>query len=386
MLLLLLLACAVSTRPENIDDDTEWGIFAALRNAQSCGDTTGQECSCCSCCHVVEDLRRRVVALERGIAQLTGQQASKSPAAAHCPSVPAVSAATVAAANAAPALAHMQASYCSEWVSLLCSPKPACASVFSPDVVASFSLSGRPKRRQSLPCPTADQPRTRSALVWSAAMLEWLRQRRRSQPPRPHPSRASNLHKMFILLAVEALLASAALQPSNVQAHLLLSRIFRGQRKLNCAVHHVLEMLKTQGDGVDALAALAFLLQHTALPAASAASNLEIIASASIPDIQQRLCAALHAAAAVHSVVLPASICSLAPPALLMQSVTYSSQWSNFFRADMAGHMQSHSFVPGCVPVLLHHHYHNLLWHPLGLTVLLHALHFHFFYQQILER
>jgi len=191
-------------------------------------------------------------------------------------------------------------------------------------------------------------------------MRKWFCQRRRSA----HNASLFPRHNFVTAPhAVQALLASAALQPNNVQSHLLLSRIFRGQRKLNCALHHVMEILRIQGDGVDALAALAFLLQQSSVPAPSATINSEFILSASISDTQQRLCAALHAAAAIHKVVLPGSICSLAPPALLTQAATYSSQWSTFFRAHMPGHMQSHSFVPGHHPIFLHHHYHNVLCH-----------------------
>jgi hypothetical protein len=160
--------------------------------------------------------------------------------------------------------------------------------------------------------------------------------------------------------AVQALLASAALQPNNVQAHVLLSRIFRGQRKLNCALHHVMEMLRIQGDSVDALSAFAFLLQRNAEQASSVISQSQVSSSAStFFDVQQRLCRALNTAAAVHDVSLPPSICLLAPPALLTQHAAYSAQWSTFFRAHMPGHMLSNSFVSG---------HHNVFAHPIIVT------------------
>ena len=129
LLLLLLLAssgCAVATRPVNIDDDAEWGIFAALRSAHSASERQGPEaslatmpsdvsCHECNCCHDVQDLKKRVAAMEHEIAHLSGKVSMPS-AASPCPSIPAVAAASLAAADAAPALAHMQASYCSEWV------------------------------------------------------------------------------------------------------------------------------------------------------------------------------------------------------------------------------------------------------------------------------
>ncbi len=155
---------------------------------------------------------------------------------------------------------------------------------------------------------------------------------------------------MTVLRAVQALLASVALQPNNVQAHLLLSRIFRGQRKLNCALHHVNEVLKAQNDSVDTLSAFAFLMQHTAVQASSVVSQSQTSSSSSISDVQQRLCRALNTAAAAHDVLLPPSICLLAPPTLLTQDATYSSQWSTFFRAHMPGHMLSNNFVPGHAP------------------------------------
>lgn len=131
LLLLLLLAssgCAVATRPVNIDDDAEWGIFAALRSAHSASERQGPEaslatmpsdvsCHECNCCHDVQDLKKRVAAMEHEIAHLSGKVSMPS-AASPCPSIPAVAAASLAAADAAPALAHMQASYCNEWVRL----------------------------------------------------------------------------------------------------------------------------------------------------------------------------------------------------------------------------------------------------------------------------
>ena len=153
--------------------------------------------------------------------------------------------------------------------------------------------------------------------------------------------------------AVQALLASATLQPNNVQAHLLLSRIFRGQRKFDCALHHVLETLSIQGDSVETLAALVFLLQHNAERAAPAGSHLQHMSNISISDAQHRLCRALHAAAASLDVTLPASICFPAPPALLMQHASYSAQWAAFFRAHMPSHMLSNSFVPGQYPCFM---------------------------------
>jgi hypothetical protein len=160
--------------------------------------------------------------------------------------------------------------------------------------------------------------------------------------------------------AVQALLASAVLQPNNVQAHVLLSRIFRGQRKLNCALHHVTEVLRIQGDSVDALSAFAFLLQRNAERDSLAVGQSQVSSSALTSfDVQQRLCRALNTAAAVHDISLPPSICLLAPPALLTQNPTYSAQWSTFFRAHMPGHMLSNSFVPG---------YHHLFAHPFIVT------------------
>jgi hypothetical protein len=149
------------------------------------------------------------------------------------------------------------------------------------------------------------------------------------------------------------LLASATLQPNNVQAHSLLSRIFRGQRKFDCALHHVLETLSIQGDSVETLAALVFLLHHNAERAAPASSHLQHISNISISDAQHRLCRALHAAAAALDVSLPASICLPAPPALLMHHASYTAQWSEFFRAHMPSHMLSNSFVPGQHPCFM---------------------------------
>ena len=149
--------------------------------------------------------------------------------------------------------------------------------------------------------------------------------------------------------AVRARLASAALQPDNAHAHLLLSRIFRGQRKLSCALHHVLELLRVNGDSVDALAAYAFLLQHDSEQTSPACIQPKTSA-ASISDVQQRLCKALHTAAAAHTVLLPPSMCFLAPPTLLVTDASYTSQWSSFFRTHMPAQMRSNNFVPGCYP------------------------------------
>jgi hypothetical protein len=152
--------------------------------------------------------------------------------------------------------------------------------------------------------------------------------------------------------AVQALLASAALQRDNIQAHLLMSRIFRGQRKLSCALHHVLEVIRIQGDSVDLLAALAFLLQRSPQRAPALLSKSEGSSSSLTFDIQQRLCSSLHAAAAVYHVTLPPSICLLAPPSLHAVGAAPSCQWSAFVDAHMAEHMRSHSFVPGQHPQL----------------------------------
>jgi hypothetical protein len=148
------------------------------------------------------------------------------------------------------------------------------------------------------------------------------------------------------LHAVQALLASITLQPANAHAHLLLSRIFRGQRKLTCALHHVRQLLLIQGDNVDALAALAFLLQHASQQAPFESSHAQISRTLT-SDVEKRLCAALHSVAAVHNVLLPPSICFLASPALLAPDATYSTQWSTFFRSHMPGHMLSNNYVPG---------------------------------------
>jgi hypothetical protein len=100
---------------------------------------------------------------------------------------------------------------------------------------------------------------------------------------------------------------------------------------------------------VDALAAYAFLLQHDSEQTSPACIQPKTSA-ASISDVQQRLCKALHAAAAAHTVLLPPSMCFLAPPALLVTDAAYTSQWSSFFRTHMPAQMRSNNFVPGCYP------------------------------------
>jgi hypothetical protein len=112
LLVALLLASCAATYPAKDDDDAEWGIFTALRNAQSADGTSRGGCSCC---HDVQDLRARVAALERDFAQITGQ-VSKPTIASPCPSTPAFADASAAAESAAPALARLQRVYCSEWV------------------------------------------------------------------------------------------------------------------------------------------------------------------------------------------------------------------------------------------------------------------------------
>ncbi len=106
---------------------------------------------------------------------------------------------------------------------------------------------------------------------------------------------------------------------------------------------------------MEALAALVFLLQHNAEQAVFDSSRLQHISNISISDAQHRLCRTLHAAAAAFDVLLPASMCFLAPPALLMQQPSYSTQWSAFFRTHMPGHMLSNSFVPGQYSCFLFH-------------------------------
>jgi hypothetical protein len=156
--LLLLVSCAAVFHRTEDDDGAEWGIFSALRRAQSGGDTS----SCCSCCEDVLDLRERIAALERHVAQLTGHFAKPSTA-AQCPAVPDAAAASAAAESAAPALAKLQASYCSEWVR---SKKHLSTSArhLAP------SSAGSSKRRWSVPAPAANLPGARSALVRSAAV------------------------------------------------------------------------------------------------------------------------------------------------------------------------------------------------------------------------
>jgi hypothetical protein len=112
LLVVLLLASCAAAPPANDDVDDEWGIFTVLRNAQSAGGTSHEQCSCCQ---EVQDLRARVAALERDVARITAQ-VSKPSTASHCPSAPTFADASAAADSAVPALARLQLAYCREWV------------------------------------------------------------------------------------------------------------------------------------------------------------------------------------------------------------------------------------------------------------------------------
>ena len=112
LLVALLLTSCAAARPVQDDGDTEWGIFTALRNAQSAAEVPREPCSCWQ---DVLDLRSRVATLERGLAEMAGH-VSKPSNAPSCPSAPDFAAASAAADIAAPALARMQLSYCTEWV------------------------------------------------------------------------------------------------------------------------------------------------------------------------------------------------------------------------------------------------------------------------------
>jgi hypothetical protein len=344
LLFVLSLSCAAAVRA-NDADEAEWGIFAALRTAQSAGAAVNQ----CSCCEDVQDLRRRIAALEQDILRLS-EKNMNPPMELQCPSVPDLAAASAAAVSAEPTLARLQASYCSEWVRTrqleytvapsLCHLTPA-------------HLSIRPLKRAMAPAliRSRQAPRTRCC-CWASFSVETVLQMpqvRTVHTAKMLLSLAVSPAFVTVTSAVESLLASAALQPNNAQAHLLLSRIYRGQRKFHCALHHVAATLNIQGDSVDVLSAFAFLLQHNVYPAAPQVSS-----STSKSDVQQRLCRALNSAAAVHNVVLPPSICLLAPPALPTQDTSYSTQWSTFFRAHMPGHMLSNSFLPGHPSLFCH--------------------------------
>ncbi len=112
LLVALLLASCAAARPVQDDGDAEWGIFTALRNAQSAAEVSRESCSCWQ---DVLDLRSRVATLERGLAEMAGRVSWPSNAPS-CPSAPDFAAASAAADIAAPALARMQLSYCAEWV------------------------------------------------------------------------------------------------------------------------------------------------------------------------------------------------------------------------------------------------------------------------------
>ena len=175
LLLLILASCTAATRSAKVADDAEWGIFAALRNAQSAGDTSSDSCSCCQ---DVQDLRKRIAALEHDVFQIAGQMISS---ASQCPSIPDLAAASAAAESAEPTLARMQATYCSEWVRIN-RPQIHAHAFACPLTQTLHSISGRAKRRRPLPSPTANECRSRSALVGPAAVRQRLRQRRRFAP------------------------------------------------------------------------------------------------------------------------------------------------------------------------------------------------------------
>jgi hypothetical protein len=151
LLLLLLASCAAATRSAKVADDAEWGIFAALRNAQSAGDTTLDSCSCCQ---ELQDLRKRIAALERDIFQIAGQIMKTSPT-LQCPSIPDLAAASAAAESAEPLLARMQATYCSEWVRIDRPPTPAHA--FASSTNTDCTLHNRSRKKATDPALTRSQ-------------------------------------------------------------------------------------------------------------------------------------------------------------------------------------------------------------------------------------
>jgi hypothetical protein len=166
LLLLFVVSCVASTGTLTAEDadDAEWGIFAALRHAQSAGDTS---LASCSCCQEVQDLRRRIAALEHGFSQIAGQEAKSLTS--RCPSLPDVAAASAAAESAEPTLARMTAIYCSEWVraySTAATPAHACR--LPPD-----TLSLRLLKRVTAIALTRSLPAPRtSCSCWASCSAE----------------------------------------------------------------------------------------------------------------------------------------------------------------------------------------------------------------------
>jgi hypothetical protein len=156
--LLFFASVAAATQQARDSDDSEWGIFVALRRAESAADASFEQCNCC---RDVQDLRSRVSALEHQIAQ-SSKHVLRTSFASRCPSPPVTSAAHAAADVAAPALTRMTASYCSEWVRL---PRPRqFRSPLQPNPSSRpctfrktlTCSSGRSKGRWSVPAPAAN--------------------------------------------------------------------------------------------------------------------------------------------------------------------------------------------------------------------------------------
>ncbi len=163
LLFALSFSCAAAVRA-NDADEAEWGIFAALRSAQSAGADFNQ----CSCCEDVQDLRRRIAALEQDISRLSGQ-ITKPRLALQCPSLPDLAAASAAAVSAEPTLARLQASYCSEWVRTTC-PKCTVASSLCHLIPAHLSI--RLLKRATVPALIRNRraPRTRCC-CWASCSV-----------------------------------------------------------------------------------------------------------------------------------------------------------------------------------------------------------------------
>jgi hypothetical protein len=186
LLFMLSFSCAAAVRA-NDADEAEWGIFAALRTAQSAGAALNQ----CSCCEDVQDLRRRVAALEQDISRLSGK-IMKPPIALQCPSVPDLAAASAAAVSAEPTLARLQASYCSEWVRTR-QLKYTVAPSFCHLTPAHLSI--RPLKRATVPALIRSRraPRTRCC-CWASCSAETV--------PRMLQVRTVHAAKMLLSLAV----------------------------------------------------------------------------------------------------------------------------------------------------------------------------------------